>query len=95
MLNWISSYTQGRIQYVKFKDEDSYKFEVTSGVPAGTHGGPDLFLVMINDLPDVLDHSEISRYADDCKIYREIKDDTDFKATSTSSTNGTIQMNFW
>lgn len=69
MLDWIGSYLRDRQQYVLFEGERSKIFEVTSGVPAGTHGGPDLFLLMIDDLPD---HANILMYADDCKLYMRI-----------------------
>lgn len=72
MLRWVGSYLRDRKQYVLFDGEKSKLFNVTSGVPAGTHGGPDLFLVMVNDLVDVIKFSEISLYADDCKIYKQI-----------------------
>ena len=38
--------------------------------------GPLLFVLYINDLPDGL-VSEVFMFADDTKVYREIKDDTD------------------
>ena len=44
---------------------------VTSGVPQGTILGPTLFLVYVNDIPNVVT-SSIKMFADDIKIYREI-----------------------
>ena len=49
---------------------------VKSGVPQGTVLGPLLFLVFINDLPHNI-HSEVRLFADDCVIYREIKNELD------------------
>lgn len=53
-------------------------FEVTSGVPAGTHGRPDLFLIIIDDLVDCLKNTESLFYADDGKFIRVIKNETDY-----------------
>jgi hypothetical protein len=77
LLKWLQSYIVGRKYSVRFGNANSSKLSATSGVPAGTHGGPDLFLVMINDLADILHHSKISMYADDCKIFKEIHSEED------------------
>ena len=42
--------------------------EVVSGVPQGSVLGPTLFLIFVNDLPDVV-KSNIIMFADDTKLY--------------------------
>lgn len=77
LVNWFRSFLSERRYSVRFGDAESFEFVATSGVPPGTHGGPDLFLIMINDLPDILQHSQISIYADDCKIFKRIQCEMD------------------
>ena len=65
-----------RKQYVEINGQKSEWQEVTSGIPQGSVLGPLLFLIYINDLPDGIT-STIYMYADDTKLYCEIKSPDD------------------
>ena len=64
-LRWISRFLCGRTQNVRVQNSNSSPQTVISGIPQGTVLGPLLFLVYVNDMEDVLVHSNLSLYADD------------------------------
>lgn len=71
-LNWIKSYLEHRKYSVLYNNYQSEVFTVGSGVPQGSHLGPLLFILFINDLPEVIKYSEIQIYADDVKIFKDV-----------------------
>ena len=72
ILTWIKAFLTGRTQVVKVNGEDSIPAPVISGIPQGSVLGPLLFVIYINDLPETLS-SDVFLFADDTKIFREIK----------------------
>ena len=86
IISWIENYLQDRSQYVEINGEKSQWQPVTNyGIPQGSVLGPLLFLIYINDLPKHV-NSTIYMYADDTKIYREIreKNDQDYRKILTA-----------
>ena len=69
LLNWISSYLEDRTQKVHFNSLLSDDISVSSGVPQGSHLGPLLFVLYLNDLPSVIRFSNILMFADDVKLF--------------------------
>ena len=68
---WFKSYLTHRKQYVSYDGECSGLKQVTCGVPQGSCLGPLLFLLYINDLPNILEVLHFYLFADDTNIYYE------------------------
>lgn len=79
-VNWISSYLTDRTQRVKLGDTLSILIQQTSGLPQGTHLGPLFFLPFINSVCDIFKDCDFLLYADDLKLYKVIKDDSDVQS---------------
>ena len=69
LCSWLKSYLTNRTQRVCFGSSLSDEFDVPSGVPQGSHLGPLLFLIFINDLPQVIKNCNILMFADDVKLF--------------------------
>ncbi|CAD6222047.1 GSCOCG00005308001-RA-CDS, partial [Cotesia congregata] len=77
-LEWLHSYLADRFLQVRVDGYLSEEYEATSGVPQGSHLGPLLFNIFINDIVNNI-QSECLLYTDDLKIYRTISNDSDIQ----------------
>ena len=78
LLTWIKDFLTDWRSCCSVRGERSAWCSVGSGVPQGTVLGPMLFLAYINDLPECI-RSKIKLFADDAKLYRNIKEKEDHK----------------
>ncbi|CAF4940037.1 unnamed protein product [Pieris macdunnoughi] len=72
LLNWFRSYLRNRPQSVVVGGAESTPYIARSGVPQGSHLGPLLFLLFVNDVKNHIKHCKSSLFADDLKIYKVI-----------------------
>ena len=79
VLRWIKEWLKDRKQRVCLNGEKSDWGAVTSGVPQGSVLGPLLFIMYLNDL-DTGITSNLSKFADDTKIGRSIRNLEDSQA---------------
>lgn len=64
-INWFTSYLCNRMQKVVLTQTESAPSKIVSGVPQGSILGPLLFLMFINDMPELVSQSQTLLYADD------------------------------
>ena len=74
LYNYCSGYLSGRAQRVVVEGAASDWSPVTSGFPQESILGPMVFLLFINDLPDVIPKpTSTGLYADDTKLFQPVR----------------------
>ena len=76
---WIKSFLDNRTHSVKINNYISNKLVTHSGVPQGAVLSPTLFALFINNIPNSVYSSKIKLFADDIKLYKQIKTHNDAK----------------
>ena len=74
LLGFFQDYLRGRQQRVSIGGSFSSWGILRAGVPQGSVLGPLLFLIYINDITSVIEHSNIRMFADDTCLFLEIED---------------------
>ena len=69
--SWIKEFLTDRSQKVVIEGKSSDSANISRGIPQGSVLGPILFLIFINDLPDVI-LSFIKLFADDAKLFGRV-----------------------
>ena len=92
ILDWFASYLGGRKQYVFFNGVSSEILDITCGVPQGSVLGPLLFLLYINDLPNISKNLEFFLFADDTNLYYESDDLAELEKTMNKELK---QLTLW
>ena len=73
-LEWFKDYLFFRKAKVAFNGFSSKEYALLTGVPQGSILGPLLFLILFNDVVDVIEHSSILKYPNDTVLYVAEKD---------------------
>ena len=88
--DWVNDFLTDRTQLVRVNGDSSDPVSVLSGIPQGSVLGPILFVIFINDLPDVV-NSTMYLFADDTKLMKEIQSPQDVVVLQ----NDVSEMDCW
>ena len=78
IIKWVEIFLCYRKHQVRINGRYSHWMDVLSGIPQGSVLGPLLFVIYINDLPEVCDRlCNLFLFADDAKLFKHINNDND------------------
>ena len=80
----FTDYLFNRKAIVQYGQEQSETLRLLSGVPQSSILGPLLFLIVINDLTDIIENSKVMKYADDTVLCIFGKDSNNINETLNS-----------
>ncbi|XP_069114292.1 uncharacterized protein [Argopecten irradians] len=89
-LTWLEDFLVNRQQRVIINGETSKWGRVTSGIPQGSVLGPLLFVIYINDLPEMI-KSTVYLFADDTKLFQIINS----QESKKSIQEDLLQLTHW
>ena len=79
----LKNYLTNRFQFVSINNSHSYLLPVVSGLLQGSILGALLFILYMNNLPDVIHWSRALLFADDTKYFKHIKSHDDEQSLQT------------
>lgn len=91
-LKWFNSYLDGRTQKVKCLGDISDVKDIVIGVPQGSILGPLLFILFINDLPNISEEFKAIMFADDTTLFIS---DEDIETLTVSFNRELDSLNDW
>ena len=91
---WFRSFLTNRRQRVQIRGSYCEWSPVISGVPQGSILGPIMFLIYVNDIPNIIT-STAKLFADDTKIYRQINKVEDSIALQSDLTALDLWADHW
>jgi hypothetical protein len=68
LLSWLTDYLSQRFQVISINGSFSSPVPISSGVVQGSVLGPLLFSIFVNDVDNVIESSNVIKYADDIKL---------------------------
>jgi len=92
LLSWLSNFLSNCLQRVTISGCLSEWTNVQSSVPQGSVLGPLLFILYVNDIPDLI-KGGVRVFADDTKIYSVIRNFDDLNQLSQWSTVWLLRCN--